>query len=1360
MAIDAALREPLLGARSPPPPPPPGPPRRGALSTLTFSWIAPVLAAAAARDRLEQADLPPLAPAAEPAACGAALGAAWAHERAAAFAAPRRPSLLRALAAAFGHEWAALGALKLAGDALGFLPVWALSQLLHALAAPPPGGAGPASAAAARARAARAAALLAAALAARAALGVQYSFRAGVLGARVRAGLQALCLRQTLSLPSAAARGAAAGSGRLQALAAVDAERVSSLGGGLHEAAALPLQIAAALALLYSQVRDVFLAALAVCLLLVPANRALAVRIAAASARGAAARDARLRALSEALRSARALKAAQWEAAAAARAGAARAEELAALAVKKRLDALCVFAWAATSLACSVATFGAAALVGAPLTAAVVFTSLALFGTLLQPLNALPWVINGLAEAGVSASRLRDFLELEAPDWSCQAPPPGLALAADAPAARLRNATFTWGPAAEGASPALADVSLDIPVGALVAVTGPVGSGKSALLLALLGELRLARGEAALPGTAGGKVAYVAQDPFIAAGSFLDNLRLGAPAAAGGAGRAAAALRAAALGAEAARRAAGAASAAGARGVALSGGQRARLALARALYHAADCELILLDDVLAAVDAKTAAFLLKCALLGALRERTVVAATHAPALLAAADVVVRLEGGRVVEVTRRAGAADGAPDESRSDEASSEEEEAGGKCAVEGGGAEADDEEDAEREGRAEGRVRWAVYAAYARAQGGWAPAALGTLALMQATRSGADVWLARWTSRAGAGGGALAAPLAGFGGLHSVGFGGHHGHHHHHAPPGGMDPDVRRFMQVFLSLAAANAACTLARAFSFAEGGLVAARRLHARLLAAVLAAPPAYLDAQPAGRLLNRFAGDTAAADDALPFITNIFLANAAGLAGVAAILALAAPAPAAAAAVLLTPGYFALQRYYRRVPRELRRLDAVARSPVLGAFAAAAEGGPTLRGLRACTAFERAGVAALARQQRAGLAALAAVQWLSLRLQLVAAALAGAVAAGAAARGPGAGAAGLAGLALAYCLPVTGLLGGLLATSAETEAEMVAVERVLELAALLAQAETLPPAPAAPPGGGAPADAAAPPPTRALAAPGAPPPGWPAAGRVEFRGVWLRYASAGAAPVPWALRGLSLAAGAGARAGLVGRTGAGKSSALAALLRLAEISAGAVEVDGVDVRRVPLARLRRAVALVPQAPAVFSASVRENLDPYARASDAAVVRALRGARLWEALAAGVAAGEGGGGGTAAEKEAAVLRAPLGEGGLGLSHGQAQLLAAARALLARARVVALDEPAAAADPATAAALRAALAEGLAGATVLTVAHRLAEVRGCDAVVVVEAGRAAEAGAPAELARRPGSRFAAMLAAQGETFC
>jgi ATP-binding cassette subfamily C (CFTR/MRP) protein 10 len=1348
---DAALREPLLGARSPPPPPP-GPPRRGALSTLSFSWLAPVLAAAAARDRLEQADLPPLAPAAEPAACGAALGAAWEGERAAARAAPRRPSLLRALVAAFAREWAALGALKLAGDALGFLPVWALSQLLLALAPPPPGGAGPAAAAAARARAARAAALLAAALAARAVLSVQYSFRAGVLGARARAGLQALCLRQTLSLPSAAARGAAAGAGRLQALAAVDAERVSSLGGGLHEAAALPLQIAAALALLYSQVRGAFLAALAVCLLLIPANRALAVRIAAASARGAAARDARLRALSEALRSARALKAAQWEAAAAARAGAARAEELAALAVKKRLDALCVFAWAATSLACSVATFGAAALVGAPLTAAVVFTSLALFGTLLQPLNALPWVINGLAEAGVSAGRLRDFLELEAPDWRCQAPPPGLALAADAPAARLRNATFTWGPAADGAPPALADVSLDIPARALVAVTGPVGSGKSALLLALLGELRLARGEAAtLPGAGGSKVAYVAQDPFIVAGSFSDNLRLGAPAR--DTRCEAAALRAAALGAETAGRAAGA------RGAALSGGQRARLALARALFHAPECALILLDDVLAAVDAKTAALLLRRALLGALRGRTVVAATHAPTLLAAADVVVRLEGGRVVEVTRRAGAANSAPGEaSGSDEASGGgEEAAGGEGAAEDGGAEAgaeaEEEEGAEREGRAEGRVRWAVYAAYARAQGGWSFAALAALALMQATRSGADVWLARWTSRAGAGGGsasALAPPL-GFGHLHVVGVGVNRGHHR--APPGGVDPDVRCFLHVFLSLAAANAACALARAFSFAEGGLVAARRLHAALLAAVLAASPAWLDAQPAGRLLNRFAGDTAAADDALPFISNIFLANAAGLAGVAAILALAAPAPAAAAAVLLTPGYFALQRYYRRVPRELRRLDAVARSPVLGAFAAAAEGGPTLRGLRACAAFERAGVAALARQQRAGLAALAAAQWLSLRLQLVAAALAGALAAAAAARGPGAGAAGLAGLALAYCLPVTGLLGGLLATSAETEAEMVAVERVLELAALPAQAETLPPAPATPAGGGAPAAAPAPPPPRALAAPGAPPPGWPAAGRVEFRGVWLRYASAGSTPAPWALRGLSLAAAAGARFGLVGRTGAGKSSALAALLRLAEISSGAVEVDGVDVRCVPLARLRRAVALVPQAPAVFSASVRENLDPYGRVSDAEVVRALKGARLWDALAAGVAEDEGGG----AEKEAAVLRAPLGEGGLGLSHGQAQLLAAARALLSRARVVALDEPAAAADPSTAAALRAALAEGLAGATFLTVAHRLAEVRDCEAVVVVEDGRAAEAGAPGELARRPGSRFAAMLAAQGE---
>ncbi|PSC76164.1 ABC transporter C family member 13 isoform X1 isoform A [Micractinium conductrix] len=1525
---------------------------------------------ASTREQLQQDDLWALPPRLQPGTCGRHLWAHWHAEEERGAGGRRAPSLLRALASAYGWPYLRLGVLKAAGDALNFAGPLLLNQLLRHLATAAGAarddagsGSGGAAAAPSAPLAARwfpdvadprfgygCAALLAASLFLKAFLGAHFGYRQALLSSQLRSAVTAAVFRKAVAVNAATLAGA--GSGRVQTLMSVDADRVVNLCQSLHELWSLPAQIALALWLLYTQVQYAFLAGLGLVLLLIPINRVLAGRIQAASIKMMAAKDRRVRVMLEVLRGIRAIKAAAWERLFAARVGRERRAELAALATRKYLDALCVYFWAATSLLFSLATFGLYALLGFPLTPQVVFTSLALFNVLLGPINAFPWVVNGVVEAFVSVRRLAEFLrcpETAGPAVRQQPAPPqhggGTAgssnassggrgcvpLDASAPTISIAG-SFAWGsgkrgaarrPAGEpqppqqaaGGSAVLQEVQLEVPAGTLVAVTGPVGCGKSSLLAAMLGEMLPARqagpqplylgsgsctdqpasGGASGAGgglggciAGGGGVAYAAQDPWIPHASIRDVVLFGAPY---NQARYAAALRACALLPDLAAFPAGDRTLVGGAGSTLSGGQRARLALARALYT--DADVILLDDCMAAVDAKVGAWVLQHALLGPLlwgaeeeggkeplqprqqpqqqqqqhqqarsRPRTVVVATHSPELMAAADVVLEMQGGRVTAVRHQPGGV--------------------------------------ERRQAADAAI-----------------AATVDEPTHQATRNGNDLWLSHWVSQTAATPGLTAQqqqheqpwPAGGLAAWCSAARGGaagvppppcvlpaargcsggvdpaHErpssssaGSPHSSSLPsvlpysgsGGwasLDPSVRFYLSVLLAIAAANSVITLVRAFSFAKGGLVAAKRVHEQLLSAVLALPLAFFDATPPGRVLNRFSSDTATVDDSLPFILNILLANCASLAGVAAVLCLTQPLVLA----LLPPLallYRRLQQYYRATSRELRRLEAVAKSPVYTAFSEALSGGPTIRAFNGQRHIMAAAEAAVAAQQRAAVAGVAAGSWLALRLQLMAAALAAAVAGAAVAEHAGvlpwaqqglaggaggsstftAGSshtAGLVGLSLSYVLPITGLLSGLLASSAETEQEMVAAERIFEYQQLGgsgvdSSSDSSSAGDAASRGGShkhrrggkqqPPAAAAAAADEEAAlrqpllpAAVASHGDTWLRAGHVRFDNVWLRYepwpdrtgsshcsnssapnaaaitaaaitppsdgngelaSGSGGGGSPWVLRGLSLDIQPGSHVGVCGRTGAGKSSLLAALLRLAPLSGGRITLDCVDVATLPLAVLRGSVGVVPQHPFLFEGSVRENLDPSRRHSTSELAAALRAMALWQPLLAqlpsccraaaeglleedgavqgsadGLQSGSGSsgaaGGGAGAHATAAapslprfhhwqalleerVLGLPLGEGAAALSQGQQQLLALARVLLRRPRLLLLDEATSSVDPATAEIMHEVIRRQLAGCTIIEVAHRQSTLAGCQRVVVMEAGRVAEERRPA----------------------
>lgn len=239
---------------------------------------------------------------------------------------------------------------------------------------------------------------------------------------------------------------------------------------------------------------------------------------------------------------------------------------------------------------------------------------------------------------------------------------------------------------------------------------------------------------------------------------------------------------------------------------------------------------------------------------------------------------------------------------------------------------------------------------------------------------------------------------------------------------------------------------------------------------------------------------------------------------------------------------------------------------------------------------------------------------------------------------------------------------------------------------------------------------------------------PSAWPVKGAVTFENVCLRYRP----HLPLALTGFSLDIHGGERLAVVGRTGAGKSTLMAALFRLADVESGRVLVDGRDVRSLGVRTLRRAVAVIPQEPVMLNGSIAYNLDPFTPRPSAELGAALRDA------------------GWTSDAEAA-LQTDARE----LSAGQRQLVALARSLLRHAAVVVMDEPTAAVDAVTDRLVQTAMRERFKGRTVLTIAHRLETVLPfCDRVAVLDKGQLAELGPPAELLAKPNGLLAAMAQA------
>uniref|UniRef100_A0A8C0LJ28 Multidrug resistance-associated protein 1 n=1 Tax=Canis lupus dingo TaxID=286419 RepID=A0A8C0LJ28_CANLU len=480
--------------------------------------------------------------------------------------------------------------------------------------------------------------------------------------------------------------------------------------------------------------------------------------------------------------------------------------------------------------------------------------------------------------------------------------------------------------------------------------------------------------------------------------------------------------------------------------------------------------------------------------------------------------------------------------------------------------------------------------------------------------------------------------------------------------------------------------------------GGIFASRRLHVDLLQNVLRSPMSFFERTPSGNLVNRFSKELDTVDSMIPQVIKMFMGSLFNVIGACIIILLATPI----ASIIIPPLgliYFFVQRFYVASSRQLKRLESVSRSPVYSHFNETLLGVSVIRAFEEQERFIRQSDLKVDENQKAYYPSIVANRWLAVRLECVGncivlfAALFSVISRHSLS-------AGLVGLSVSYSLQVTTYLNWLVRMSSEMETNIVAVERLKEYS------ET---------------EKEAPWQIQEMA----PPSTWPQVGRVEFRDYGLRYRE----NLDLVLKHINITINGGEKVGIVGRTGAGKSSLTLGLFRINESAEGEIIIDDINIAKIGLHDLRVKITIIPQDPVLFSGSLRMNLDPFSQYSDEEVWTSLELAHLKDFVSG------------LPDK----LNQECAEGGENLSVGQRQLVCLARALLRKTKILVLDEATAAVDLETDDLIQSTIRTQFDDCTVLTIAHRLNTIMDYTRVIVLDKGEIRECGQPSDLLQQRG---------------
>ncbi|XP_066275333.1 ATP-binding cassette sub-family C member 4-like [Branchiostoma lanceolatum] len=510
-------------------------------------------------------------------------------------------------------------------------------------------------------------------------------------------------------------------------------------------------------------------------------------------------------------------------------------------------------------------------------------------------------------------------------------------------------------------------------------------------------------------------------------------------------------------------------------------------------------------------------------------------------------------------------------------------------------------------------------------------------------------------------------------------------------------------FLPIYAGLVGALGMLSAVRALLFFNVAVTSAERMHNSMLMSILQAPMVFFDSNPVGRILNRFSKDIGIMDELLPQAFFDYLQLI--LIVVSALLVSAVVNPwVLIPTVPITAAFFLTRHYYLQTSRDVKRLEATARSPVFSHVSTTLCGLSTLRVMKRQDSFLEQFHHCLDHHSSGWFLFISCARWFQIRLDWLCAAFVATVAFGAV-LASGSVSGGLVGLSLTQAIMLMGVFQWVVKQSAEVENQMTSVERVVSYTHL----EKEPP----------------------LILHPRPPSNWPSQGRIQLDNVTMRYGS----KLTPTLNNVSVIISPGEKIGIVGRTGAGKTSLIMSLFRLVE-SDGTVMIDGYVTTEVGLNDLRSRMTVIPQDPVLFRGSLRQNLDPFSKHSDTELWAALEEVQLKQVV----------------EKLPEGLETGLIEFGANFSLGQRQLLCLGRAILKKSRIVVLDEATANVDPQTDGLILRMIEKRFADCTVLTIAHRLHSIIDCNKVMVLQDGGIVEFDEPSVLLCREGSVFRNMV--------
>jgi ABC-type multidrug transport system fused ATPase/permease subunit len=936
-----------------------------------------------------------------------------------------------------------------------------------------------------------------------------------------------------------------------------------------------------------------------------------------------------------------------------------------------------------------VAAFTAYIWQGQALDAATIFSCVALFSMLDGPLGSLSDFISKFTAAFVSANRISEYLR---ENENCNIAE-DLVLSDPNKAFGVRwenySAKYIGSPQLN-----LERITAEITAGESVAIVGTIGGGKSSLLLSLLDEIPCEGGSIIFPELNTLKqprFAYVPQEAFTLNGTIKENIVFGAEGGLSDSEIDSAIFSAVfdqdiktfngELDAEI-----------GEHGINLSGGQKQRLALARAV--AASPGMVLLDDPLSAVDHATEDLLAERLIFGKWKDITRIVVTHRLKHLHRFDRIIFLDRGSIVaqgslmELMRISlRFCEFYAEHSKKDEADALSENLNNNKDSKIAPSRLDvfsnqNSRITEDEDRESGAVNSKVYLKYLHAMAGekvkLKPLILPILVLSTLVVTLIPIlqnaWLAVWTNqlvenndKAALAGSWLNRTVTAW------------------LAPFVADDLWNVFMYGLLGLLVILAA--LMRQALWLHRAITACQHLHDTALAATLKASLRFFDSTPIGRILNRFSRDVDSTGWDLSWAMEHTVRGF--FSTLASILVLVTLVPIIIVVILPMLYFYAkLQSLYRAASREVQRLTSIARSPRFAHFKETLNGLIVIRAYKRQNAFAATYQNKLHHYQSMFHSLVIFNRWFSIRIPLLAALITFAVTLSIIYFSHrGAILAGTAGLALMYSLRFWEALNWSVRSFSQMEAKMTSVERLSHYASLPAEVEVIG--------------------TQTLAA-NIP---WPAFGHLQFENVTARYAQ----HLPDILKNVSFSIPAGSKTGFIGRTGAGKSTLFQVLYRFINQHEGRILIDGIDTRSIPLDRLRRALAIIPQDPTLFSGTLRSNIDRFEQHSDANIWQALRRAHLEKFV----------------RHLPGQLNTEVKENGNNFSQGQRQLFCLARALLIDAKIIVMDEATASVDVETDQLIQQTIQNEFHGKTKLIIAHRLNSLRDCDLIIELTNGHA-----------------------------